>query len=422
MVTRAENELVTRVEGDAPLGRLMRMNYWIPFALSENLGVGDAPTPVRLFGENDVAFRAADGRIGFFDELCPHRRASLLLARIEGNCLRCIYHGWKLDVSGCVVEAPTQLVRHDQFAAAVRVTHFPVHEVGGIAWVWLGGADAPAFPDLPFRAEYGVKTAMTISAVPCNWLQGLEGGLDSVHGPILHQSFISNIVKEKKPSLDTTGLEATLTTVPQYETEPAPYGMRQASLRRAGDDRTYIRIAHYFFPLVVVVPNGHAGSTHIFAFAPVDDTHHLLFFGNYGETPLSQWDLHGVRDDVKPDPRNFASLQGDRSNRWGQDRELMNNGHFTGFDRSAIDEDAVVQVSMGSIVDRSKENLSASDVAIAHTRRLILDTIASVEAGERPPGSARSSEVVRIPHPFDAVLDAGASWREHRQIVSTVAD
>ena len=155
MVSREENELMTRVEGDAPLGQLMRQHYWIPFALSENLVAGDAPTPVRLFGENYIAFRAEDGRIGFFDELCPHRRASLALGRVEGNGVRCIYHGWKLDVSGCVAEAPTQVLRAEQFAAGVRVVHFPAHETGGIAWVWLGGTEAPPFPDLPFSAEHG---------------------------------------------------------------------------------------------------------------------------------------------------------------------------------------------------------------------------------------------------------------------------
>src|SRR5262245_14108342 len=153
MVSREENELITRVEGDAPLGRLMREHYWIPFALSDNLAAGDAPTPVRLFGEQFVAFRAEDGRIGFFDELCPHRRGSLLLARVEGDGLRCIYHGWKMDVAGCVVECPTQVRRAEQFAASVRVTHFPVHETGGIAWVWLGGTEPPPLPDLPFDAE-----------------------------------------------------------------------------------------------------------------------------------------------------------------------------------------------------------------------------------------------------------------------------
>jgi phthalate 4,5-dioxygenase len=410
MVSREENELMTRVEGDAPLGRLMREHYWIPFALSENLVAGDAPTPVRLLGENYIAFRAEDGRIGFFDELCPHRRASLALGRIEGNGVRCIYHGWKLDVSGCVAEAPTQVLRAEQFAAGVRVVHFPVHEAGGIAWVWLGGTEAPAFPDLPFTAEHRVRTALTFSVLPCNWLQGLEGGIDSVHGPILHKSFI-----ERTASLDTVDterLEFTIGTAPLYEAETTPYGTRAASLRSVGEGRTYIRMAHYFFPLVVVVPTGIPDVTQIFAYGPVDDTHHLLFFGNYGETPMSQKDQGALRDDVEPDPRNFASVKGDRSDRWGQDRQLVQAGHWSGFDRSAIDEDTVVQLSMGPIVDRSKENLSGSDVGIATARRLILDTLASARADELPPGSALSPDSVRIPHPYDAVLDPGESWRD----------
>ncbi len=397
------------------MGRLMRENYWIPFALSENLAAGDAPTPVRLFGENYIAFRAENGQIGFFDELCPHRRASLALGRIEGNGVRCIYHGWKIDVSGCVAEAPTQVQRPEQFAASVRVAHFPVHEAGGIAWVWLGAADEPAFPDLPFNDEYGLKMVMTVSIVPANWLQGLEGGMDSVHAPILHRSVIEETLRRKSDS-DTRGVEATIAATPLYETEESPFGMRQASLRRAGDDRTYVRVGHYFFPFVIVVPNGYGSAIHTFCFAPVDDTHHLVFFGNYGETPLSLREVSGALDGALPDPHNFASLRGDRSNRWGQDRELMRNGHWSGLARSAIEEDAVVQVSMGPIIDRTKENLSSSDVAVAHTRRLILDTIAAYESRRLPPGSALTPGGVRIPQPFDAVLDAGESWREVEKV------
>ena len=412
MVTREENELITRVEGDAPLGRLMKENYWVPFALSDNLVYGGAPTPVRLFGENYVAFRAEDGRIGFFDELCPHRRTSLTLARAEGNGLRCIYHGWKMDVPGCVVECPTQVHRPEQFAKSVKFPHFTVHETGGIAWVWLGDGETPPFPDLPFDDARGLETVMTFSHVPANWLQGLEGGIDSVHAPTLHRSVIEAMLRARGESSDTAGVRATFAAPPLYETEEAPFGMRQASLRMAEEGRTYVRVAHFFFPFVVVVPNGWAGATHVFCFAPVDDTHHLLFFGNYGETPLSLRDVSGALDGDLPDPRNFASLRGDRSTRWGQDRELMKNGHWSGFDRSAIEEDAAVQASMGPIVDRSKEHLSSSDVAVAHTRRLILGAIAAAERGELPPGSARSPEVVRIPQPFDATLGAGESWRE----------
>lgn len=408
MVTAAENELMTRVEGDAPLGRLMRENYWVPFALSANLVAADAPTPVRLFGDNYVAFRADDGRIGFLDELCPHRRASLVLARPEGSGLRCIYHGWKVDVSGAVVDAPTQVARTEQFCASVSVAHFPVHETGGIAWVWLGRGEPPAFPDLPFSDEHGLATVHTVSTVPANWLQGLEGGMDSVHAPILHRSVIEAALEQS--GMDTSGVKATIAAPPRYETEETPFGMRQASLRAAGDDRTYVRVAHYFFPFVIVVPNGYGSATHLFCFTPVDDTHHLVFFGNYGEKPLSLREVSGALTGELPDPRNFAALRGDRSTRWGQDREAMAAGHWSGFTRSAIEEDTVVQVSMGPIVDRTKENLSSSDVAVAHTRRLILEAVAGYQKGQLPPGSARTSQEVRIPQPFDAVLDPGQSW------------
>jgi phthalate 4,5-dioxygenase len=411
MVTRAENELITQVEGDAPLGRLMRENFWVPFALSENLAAEAAPVPVRLFGQDYIAFRATNGEIGLFDELCPHRRASLLLGRIEGNGVRCIYHGWKMDVSGRVVDCPTQVVRPEQFAASVRVAHFPVHEEAGIAWAWLGGGETPPFPDLPFNDVYGFSMVMTISQVSANWLQGLEGGIDSVHAPILHRSVMEAMLEDRAVS-DTAGVRATFAAPPVYETEEASFGMRQASLRPAEGDRTYVRLAHYFFPFVVVVPNGYGDAVHLFCFAPVDDTHHLVFFGNYGETPLSLREVSGALVGELPDPRNFASLQGDRSSRWGQDRTLMRNGHWSGFGRSAIEEDTAVQTSMGPIVDRTKENLSSSDIAVAQTRRLILDAIAAYKTGRLPPGSARNPEGVRVPQPFQTVLNNGTSWRE----------
>lgn len=411
MVTQAENELLTRIEGAAPLGRLMREHFWVPFALSANLVAGQPPTPARLFGEDFVAFRADDGRVGFLDEHCPHRRASLLLARVEGQALRCIYHGWKIDVSGRVVEAPTQVTRHDQFCASVPVAHYPVHEEAGIAWVWLGGDETPPFPDLPFNDGYGRKMVTTVSVVPANWMQGLEGGMDSVHAPTLHRSVIEATLRQKGQA-DTAGVRATFAAPPRYETDETSFGLRQASLRPAGDDRVYLRVAHYFFPFVIVVPNGYGEAVHAFCFAPVDDSHHLLFFGNYGSDPLPLREVSGALDGDLPDPRNFAALQGDRTSRWGQNRELMDGGHWSGFAHSAIEEDAAVQVSMGPVVDRTMEHLSSSDVAIAHTRRLILGIIAGQEAGRMPPGSARTPGGVQIPQPFDAVLDRDASWRE----------
>ncbi len=412
MVSRAENEVLTRIEGDAPMGRLMRAHYWIPFALSSHLAPGGAPLPVRLFGENYVAFRSEDGRIGFLDELCPHRRASLALGRVEGNGVRCIYHGWKIDVSGCVVEAPTQVVRPEQFARSVAVSHFSVHEAGGVAWVWLGGAETPAFPELPFSGENATDLWITASRVPCNWLQGVEGTVDSAHVGFLHQTWH----RESAKLAERANLNLALDYPPSYETASTSYGMRATALRRIGDGRTYVRITEHLMPLVTVVSVGgdHPRDGSMFVISPVDDTHHVLFFGAYSDAPMTPpEDQAGfVAPGFLPDPHDFTALRGDRSNRWGQDRELMNAGHFTGFGRTLLEEDAAVQASMGPILDRTKEHLSSGDVAVAHARRMLLEGLSAGAAGQLPPGSALAPDRVRLPNAIEAVLDEGDRWED----------
>src|SRR5690606_3568124 len=192
MLTAEENHLLTRVEGDAPMGRLMREHYWVPFLRAASLEADGAPQRIRLFGQDYVTFRAADGRVGFFDEACPHRRASLVLARNEDCALRCIFHGWKFDVSGRVVEAPTEtVVPQETFVQNVRLNHYPTREAGGLLWVWLGGGEAPDFPKLPWFGIPDENLWITRTVTHCNWLQGIEGSLDSAHIGQLHNTWIS---------------------------------------------------------------------------------------------------------------------------------------------------------------------------------------------------------------------------------------
>jgi phthalate 4,5-dioxygenase oxygenase subunit len=412
MTTWAENELMTRVEGEAPMGRLMRENYWVPFAQSAHLVHGEGPLGVRLLGENFVAFRAADGRVGFLDELCPHRRASLLLARIEGGGLRCIYHGWKVDVSGRVVDCPTQTVRAEQFAARVAVVHHPVREAGGLAWVWLGGGEAPPFPALPF-ADEDLHRYWITAQVPCNWLQGLEGSIDSAHAGMLHQTWIAKSVS----MAEHANLSFALAEAPTYDTEATPYGMRAAALRKTSTGQTYVRVTEHLMPLVTITPTGSTTprTGAVFVISPVDDTHHILFFGTVGPTPHSGVSLDQIAmqdPQYSPDPFDYTGLRGDRGNRWGQDRALMGDGHFTGFGRSLLEEDAVIQTSMGPIVDRSKENLSSSDVAVAHLRRMLLAGLEAARAGALPPGSARTAGGVRLPNATELLVDEGTRWED----------
>jgi phthalate 4,5-dioxygenase len=412
MTTRAENDLMAVIEGDAPMGRVMRGHYWIPFAQSAHLVYGDGPTPVRLFGQNYAAFRAEDGRIGFLDELCPHRRASLLLARIEGNAVRCIYHGWKIDASGRVVECPTQTVRPERFAANVAVGHYPVHEAGGLAWVWLGGTDAPAFPGLPFADEDLYRYWVT-SQVPCNWLQGLEGSVDSVHAGMLHQTWIAKSVG----MAEHANLSFALAEAPTYETEATAYGLRAAALRKTTGGQTYVRVTEHLMPFVTITPTGSTTprTGAVFVISPVDDTHHIMFFGTVGPTPHSGLSLDQIAmqdPEYRPDPLDYTGLRGDRSTRWGQDRSLMADGHFTGFGRSLLEEDAAIQSSMGPVVDRSEENLSSSDVAVAHLRRMLLDALHAADAGQLPPGSVFTADGVRLPNAVEMLVDEGSHWAD----------
>ena len=161
------------------MGRLMRENYWMPFARSEALKPGAAPMRVRLLGTDLVAFRAEDGTLGLLNERCPHRLASLALARVEGCTLRCIYHGWRLDGTGRVVEVPSEGERSPQFAARVKVGRYHVREGGGLVWAFLGSGEPPALPPLPFMDVAPDSRWWSRMVVKCNWLQGFEGALDS---------------------------------------------------------------------------------------------------------------------------------------------------------------------------------------------------------------------------------------------------
>src|SRR5262249_10335040 len=230
---------------------------------------------------------------------------------------------------------------------------------------------------------------------------------------LLHQTWIAEAAKMAEHSNLTFALDQP----PSYETQPTAYGMRAAALRRTADGQTYVRVTEHLMPLVTVVPIGRAmpkaGS--VFVISPVDDTHHLLFFGYFGDTPHSAKppvEIAMQALDYTPDPLDCTGLRGDRRDAWGQDRTIMGGEHFTGFGRSLLEEDAVVQTSMGPILDRSEETLCSSDVAVAQARRMLLGALRAVEAGELPPGSAHTPESVRLPNAVEVIVGADEHWAD----------
>ena len=406
MLSQADNELLTRVEGDAPMGRMLRENFWVPAVRAARLERDGAPLRVRLFGEDFVAFRATDGRVGFLDEACPHRRASLALARNEDCALRCIFHGWKIDVSGKVVEVPNEHREPERFAARVKVNHYPVIEKANVIWVYLGTkAEPPPLQNFEFMDLPEDQINLVSVVIPCNWAQGMEASIDDAHVAILHYSFMDGY-KDRRPDEMTAG-------APAYDVDVRPYGFQGTVLRGLEDGRTLATSTHFAMPWYGFVATGapdEAGLTRrtVFVAVPIDnENYHQLFFSYDIKQPVEKF-FAGVTD---YDQDNFAPPQGGPETYWGQDRDATRNGHFTGFTANIIAEDTAVQISMGRVTDRSKEVLCSSDKAVGFGRQILLEAVRDFMAGKTPCGASAdidwSGIRSRLVH-----VKPGEDWRE----------
>src|ERR687886_715559 len=196
MLSREENERITRVGPGTPMGNLMR-RYWMPACLAEELPEPDCPpVRVRLLGEDLVAFRDTQDRIGVLDEYCPHRLASLFLGRNEQCGLRCVYHGWKFDVDGRCVDMPNE-PPESNFKDRVRATAYPCRERGGVVWVYMGPPERMGEqPDLEWSLVPADQRFLSKRLQQSNYLQAIEGGIDSSHISFLH----STLTFEDRPS------------------------------------------------------------------------------------------------------------------------------------------------------------------------------------------------------------------------------
>ena len=188
MITPEENELLCRVEGQAPMGRLMR-KHWLPVCLIEEVSEPDgAPVRARVLGESLVVFRDTEGQVGVLEESCPHRGVSLVYGRNEEGGLRCLYHGWKMDVKGHVIEMVSEPAA-SCLAAKVKHKAYPVKEWGGLVWAWFGAADeVPDFTPPAWAPTEEARVTIAKAVIDCNWAQILEGAIDSAHSSSLHSS------------------------------------------------------------------------------------------------------------------------------------------------------------------------------------------------------------------------------------------
>ena len=380
MLTAAENERLTRVTGDAPMGRLMR-RYWLPACLSEEVAqAGGTPRRLRILGTPLVAFRDSEGRLGILDEHCPHRLASLALGRNEEGGLRCVYHGWKFGADGSCMEMPTEPPGYN-FRDRMRARSYPSREAGGIVWTYLGEPGSePAFPGYDWTRMPKAQVAIIKAGERVNYLQAVEGSIDSSHSWFLHRDTIWDWKKRSEISSDLS---------PRLEAQDEPYGFRYAAIRTPNvdpDTTKYVRVTQFVLPFTALIPRplDRSEPAHAQIFVPLDDTHTMfygIFFSQNGAAvdEDAQREKHHVVPGRDLDEAWFRRTGVD--NWFGQDREAMRSGSYTGI-KGFTNQDMACQESMGPIVDRTREHLGTSDVAIIRMRKRMLEALRRFEGGE----------------------------------------
>jgi phenylpropionate dioxygenase-like ring-hydroxylating dioxygenase large terminal subunit len=410
MLSREDNELLCRIGPGTPMGDLMRQ-YWVPAALSSELPAPDGPPlRVRLLGEHLIAFRASSGRVGLMANRCPHRGASLYYGRNEGEGLRCVYHGWKFDVAGRCVDMPNEPAE-STFKDKARAVAYPCVERGGLVWAYLGPRPTPPpLPDLePLSAG---DCTIQIYQRACNWVQALEGDIDTCHTVFLHLGAVE--ADEAPPG--TWARYALTDRAPRYAVSDIAAGVMYGAHRPAEADTEYWRIANFLFPFYAMVPTGVLGlEVRVRAWVPMDDEHTLALTisrgaprgsRNAGRQTVTAPDLLPNTTDWYGRFRCVANADND----YLIDRKAQKTTSYTGIGSIFLQDQAVTE-SMGPIYDRTQEHLGSSDAMIIRTRRRLIEAARALrDAGQVPPGvDDPSAYAVRS---GGVILPRGKDWIE----------
>ena len=376
MLSREENEILTKTSARTPMGELIR-RYWIPALLSAEVPDPDCPpVRVKLLGESLVAFRDSEGRIGLLAEHCSHRGTSLFYGRNEECGLRCIYHGWKYDVDGNVLETPAE-PRDSQLRHKVHHKAYPCHEAAGVVFAFLGPKDKlPLFPNYPWLSVPRDHVIVTKFFLDCNYLQALEGDCDTSHTTFLHRGNRGGGVLAPKED-----------PAPAFEIEHTWCGLRAAATRRVGSDKQNVRVSTFVMPVIGSVPIGKTINGKLDGFLavyqiPSDD--HTTWRYNFRfkrSEPMTADEHYSDKVQVGTDFKLVANQR----NEYLLDREKQKTANYTGIEGFAT-QDACVTESMGPIWDRTREHLGASDSYVIALRRFLLKAVKDLQQGIEPPG------------------------------------
>ena len=376
MLSRDENELLTRVGPLTPMGRTMR-RFWLPALLRGELDAGGRSHRVRLLGEDLVAVRDPSGRPVLVDEYAA--------------------------------------------SATVPPRTYPTRERGDVVWGYLGPPEhEPPFPEFEFTTLPPAHVHRMKAALRCNWAQVIEGVVDSAHSNYLH----SNAIKPVQRA--ASALDADLNIArpsndgkPKIEVEDTAYGFRYAAIRKPLIDpetRAFVRVTLWMAPFWGMVPSA-TGWGNLQAMVPIDDENTMFYHFKYRyDAPISEGERArheawaGMTLGVDIDPATWRPRQS-RANNWLQDRDAMRRGSWSGLGGVAV-EDFAVEESMGPIFDRTKEHLGTSDAAVIRMRRLMIESARRLVADGTPPHGLREPVDFRRLRAQEAMLPLGQPWQD----------
>jgi phthalate 4,5-dioxygenase oxygenase subunit len=383
LLTKEENELITRVGHGTPMGELIR-RCWTPACLSEELPEPDGdPIRIRLLGEDLVAFRDSAGRVGVMEEHCPHRGASLFFGRNEEGGLRCLYHGWKIDVAGTILETPCEPA-DSRMRLHIKHEAYPVVEAGDIVWVYLGPRDEqPPFPNLWWVGLPANRRCIGKIDYECNFVQAMEGVWDSTHSNVLHTGFdLMHWTPEQFAQLSAREYSFYPTTG-MSEAQDTDYGFRAATIEPTSDGRKAVSVRPFIVPfhcLLESVPH---------MFVPSDDEHTWLYdVRASADRPVDREASLAYRGervgiDVGPDHHKFRTFRNNYLQDRRAQRERKETWSYTGMPWGKPHQDMAVTESMGPIWDRTREHLGVADFGVVALRARLLKAVCNfMETGK----------------------------------------
>lgn len=397
MLTPEENKLVTEIGPETPMGDLFR-RFWVPAFLSRELAEPDGtPARTRLLGEHIVGFRDTSGRLGILEAACPHRGVDLSYGINEENGLRCPRCGWKFDVEGNITDMPFEPEEEaQQMMKDITAVAYRAHEWGGVVWAYLGpreeSAEMPQFEwgDLPAGHRFITKYVQE-----CNYLQGLEGGIDNTR-----ISFLYDMLFGEPPSVESTADRL----VQGLQGEPAPvekpiqtvaikttdYGLLVGASTEKGQDESNWQLNQWLMPFYTTPKPEGDGLLGCLAWVPVDDRNTMVYAITYHpDRPLTEDEIsvrragHGFHPTLEEGTYKRAR---NKENDYLIERKTSGANPLASISNQ-FELALVLEESMGAIVDRSREQLDENDIAVMAARRMLMKAAIDLREGTEPPAA-----------------------------------